>query len=186
MKSENFLQDLKIQTYDHIQRIHNLFAFNDQILGYKTGTAWSVFECCEHLNKYFEFYLPEIERSISSSKFCGNKHFKHGIIGGFLAKSMLPGGMKKMKSPKDKDPSGEILNKSTIIKLLSNFKKFQNLLEQSSDVDLSRTRVKISVTRLIRLKLGDTLQFIVNHNERHLQQMETLGRKAAAAALPQP
>ncbi|MEY4902729.1 MAG: hypothetical protein RLZZ292_544, partial [Bacteroidota bacterium] len=35
---------------------------------------------------------------------------------------------------------------------------------------LGKVRVPVSITRFLKLKLGDTLRFVIYHNERHVQQ----------------
>jgi len=45
------------------------------------------------------------------------------------------------------------------------------LLDQAESVDLNQLRIPISLTKLIRLKLGDVFGFLVAHHERHFLQI---------------
>ena len=63
-----------------------------------------------------------------------------------------------------------------------------HLHEESGDlkprewkIDLNKTKTAISISKLIKLKIGDTFRVVVYHNERHLIQAEKiLNRKAYA------
>ena len=45
-------------------------------------------------------------------------------------------------------------------------------MDLSKKINISKTRTAISISKIIRLKLGDTFRFNVAHNERHLLQAE--------------
>ncbi|WP_317044615.1 DinB family protein [Chryseobacterium geocarposphaerae] len=45
-----------------------------------------------------------------------------------------------------------------------------DLLKNAQNVDLNKTKTGISISSLIRLKLGDTFRFVIYHNQRHVQQ----------------
>ena len=78
-----------------------------------------------------------------------------------------------MKTFKHKNPTGRMLSPKTIDRFISQQTEFLKLLDQSKSVSLSRTKTAISISRFIKLKLGDTFKFIVAHNERHLVQAKT-------------
>lgn len=146
-------------------------------LQHKQGNQWSILECLEHLNLYGDFYLPEIEKQIIA-----NQHkpasgtFESGLVGNYFANLMevKDGKIKKMKSPKDKNPSHTTLSITTISRFLKQQERLLNLLQQSRKVDLTRTKTAISLSSLIRLRLGDTLRFYTYHIERHVWQAERI------------
>ena len=45
-----------------------------------------------------------------------------------------------------------------------------HILTQAEEVNLRKVKVPISISKIIRLRLGDALQFVIYHNERHMQQ----------------
>lgn len=79
-----------------------------------------------------------------------------------------------MKTATGKNPRNQKLSKRSIEKLTENFLNFISILEQSKSTDLGKIRIPTSFSKLIKLKLGDTFLFIVNHNERHILQAEKL------------
>ena len=139
----------------------------------KNKDAWSILECVEHLNLYGDYYLEAIEKSMFSQKNNSNSSiFKSGIIGNYFANLMLvkDGKIKKMKSPKDKNPVNSHLTVSTIDRFLKQQEKLTSLLQEATMIDLTKTKTSISISRHIKLRLGDTFRFFIYHIERHILQ----------------
>jgi len=144
-------------------------------LQFKNGDRWSILECLEHLNLYGDFYLVEIEKQIlTNPRRNTSTKFKSGILGNYFANLMevKEGKITKMKSPKDKNPSNKDLSIKTINRFLKQQEQLVNLLNQCRSIDLTRTKAAISLTNLVKLRLGDTLRFFCYHIERHVVQAE--------------
>jgi hypothetical protein len=132
-------------------------------------------ECLEHLNLYGDFYLPQIESKIENSTTKNDFEFKSGILGNYFAKSMLPKEkLNKMKTFKDKNPLNANLDKTVIDKFINQQIKLLDLLNQSRNVSLNKVKIQTSISSLIKLKLGDTFQFFINHIVRHLNQIDRI------------
>ena len=141
----------------------------------KDSDQWSILECLEHLNLYGDFYLPEIEKQLLQGlKVSPDAVFRSGTIGNYFANLMKvrDGKIKKMKSPRDKNPMNSKLTILVIDRFLKQSEKLQILLNQARIVDLTKTKVSISLTRLVKLRLGDTFRFYVYHIERHILQAQ--------------
>lgn len=141
----------------------------------ETENSWSVLQCLEHLNKYGEYYLPEIEKQILNNPIQSEaKPFKSGVLGNYFANLMQVknGQVKKMKSPKDKAPSNSTLNTLTIDKFLKQQERLIQLLTDAQAIDLTKAKTPISLTKWIKLRLGDTLRFYVYHIDRHIIQAQ--------------
>ncbi len=137
--------------------------------------SWNILECLEHLNLYGRFYLPQIEAKIRNSGTRPDPEFRSGLLGNYFAKSMLPKQkLNKMKTFKDKNPLNTSLNKSVIDQFLKQQFQLLELINQAANVSLNQIKIPVSFSRFIQLKLGDTFQFLVNHNLRHLQQIERI------------
>ena len=78
--------------------------------------------------------------------------------------------LKKMKSPKDKNPSASKLGPTTIQRFLKQQELLKKLLQQAETKDLTKSKTPISISKWIKLRLGDTLRFVVYHNQRHIAQ----------------
>lgn len=141
----------------------------------KNQDSWSALECLEHLNRYGNFYLPEIEKQILSRKpDVTATTFKSGMIGNYFANlmSVNNGKIKKMKSPKNMNPANSDLSVTVIDRFLKQQEMLKSLLLQAKTSDLTKTRCAISLSNLIKLRLGDTFRFFVYHIERHVIQAE--------------
>lgn len=143
---------------------------------------WNILECIEHLNLYGNFYIPEIRSAMQKSETKPAGLFKSGLLGNYFAQSMLPKTKKRvMKTFKDKDPIGRQLDKNVLERFIDQQKQILVLIETAKDKDLNKVKVKISISPWIKLKLGDTFRFLINHNTRHLQQIENIRTQIANA-----
>lgn len=176
MQAENLIQSLIEQTRQIINQVEQLKIYDSRQLTWKANpTSWNILECLEHLNLYGDFYLPEIESKIRNSNSKSETTFKSGFLGGYFAKSMLPKEkLNKMKTFKDKNPLNAKLDKSVIEKFIGQQVKLLELLNKSRNVNLNNVRIETSISSLIRIKLGDTFQFFINHTIRHLKQIERI------------
>jgi len=147
----------------------------DQLNFKKSDAEWSILECIEHLNLYGDFYLPEIEKQILENNNKGaTVFFSSGLLGNYFANLMKVenGRIKKMKSPKDKNPSNSKLTITTIDRFLKQQEMLRSLLLQAKNTDLIKTKTAISLSKLIRIRLGDTFRFLIYHIERHIFQAQ--------------
>ena len=178
MQTENntLIDDLLTMSENATQAVKKFKDVSGSQLNFRKGpNQWSILECIEHLNRYGDFYLPEIEKSILAQK--RDNHpgvYKSGVFGNFFANVMKVknGKILKMKTPSDKNPLGSELTITTIDRFLKQQEMLKSLLDQARNADLTRTKVPISLTRFMRLRLGDTLRFFVNHIERHILQAQ--------------
>lgn len=176
MQSEQLIQALVEQTRQTINQVEQLKNLDKDTLTWKANpTSWSILECLEHLNLYGEFYLPQIENKIKNATTKNETEFKSGFLGNYFANSMLPKEkLNKMKTFKDKNPLNAKLDKSVIDNFVGQQVKLLNLLTQSRNVSLNKVKIQTSISSLIKLKLGDTFQFFINHIIRHLKQIERI------------
>lgn len=174
--SEKLIQDLIERTRIIINKAEDYSTLSSEELNWRNKKdSWSILECFDHLNLYGDFYIPEINKRIKSSKTQPQKNFKSGVLGNYFAKSMLPKEkLNKMKTFNDKNPMGSRLDKTTIDRFISQQVKILNLLDNAREIDLNKTRTSISISKLIKLKIGDTFRVVVYHNERHFVQAEKI------------
>jgi hypothetical protein len=48
------------------------------------------------------------------------------------------------------------------------------IIESSKQINIRKAKIPISISKIIRLRLGDALLFVVYHNERHMQQASNI------------
>jgi len=170
------LSELQQRTSQHLEYAQTLLEKTERELNFRNSQdSWSSLECLEHLNRYGNFYIPEIINRIDGSKISPKDTFKPGILGNYFAKSMLPKeNLNKIKTLKIMNPIHSQLNKTVIEKFISQQKQLLSLLEKAQNIDLEKTKTSISISKLIKLKLGDTFRFVIYHNERHIEQIKRI------------
>ena len=168
------IDDLVSKTEVFIKELETLKTKDLEILNAKSSSdSWSVLECIEHLNLYGRFYIPEIKKRISKASESEQEIFKPGRLGNYFAKAMLPGSkMKSVKTFSSMNPNGSKLDKSALDEFLQQQYDLLKLLARARNIDLEKTKTGVSITKLIKLKLGDTLRVVVFHNYRHMKQVE--------------
>ncbi|MGL2966291.1 DinB family protein [Flavobacterium sp. XGLA_31] len=176
MQSEQLTESLLEQTRQILNQVEKLKNYDLHTLTWKeNATSWSILECLEHLNLYGNFYLPQIENKIKSSTANFEAEFRSGILGNYFAKSMLPKQkLNTMKTFKDKNPLNAKLDKNVIDKFMNQQIKLLELLNNSRNVSLNKVKIQTSIASFIKLKLGDTFQFYINHIIRHLAQIDRI------------
>lgn len=174
--TEKLIEDLIARTKEHMNTITKMESHSDETLNWKANQeSWSILENLEHLNRYGDFYLPEIERRIAQSTFQPSEEFKSGILGNYFAKSMLPKEkLNKMKTFSDMNPINSDLDRSTIAKFLTQQRTILDLLDASRQINLTKVKTSISISKFIKLRLGDTFRVIVYHNYRHMVQIQNV------------
>jgi len=153
----------------------------EQILWRPSEGTWNVQEILAHMNEFARFYHPTFTKKIEVTRFTSTKEaFISSPLGKSAWKSMKLGRVnnvkRKFKAAKGNNP----LNHPSIIfgDELDRFVKHQNrlleIIEEASKVNMRRVKIPISISKIIRLRLGDALLFVVYHNERHVQQISNL------------
>lgn len=173
LSNEVLIEDLMDRTKEVMNQANLFLQMKISDLNWKASeTEWSILECIEHLNRYGDFYIPEItQRIAATTKRTSNLVFKSGLLGNYFANSLLPKEkLNKMKTFKEMNPVGSHLDKSTLEKFIAQQKQLLDLLHQARNIDLNKTKTSISISKLIRLKLGDTFRVVIYHNQRHIVQ----------------
>ncbi len=174
MNANQLISELENYTKNHLEKAEK---FKNQpienLTQRPTPESWNVLECLEHLNRYGDFYIPEMRRKMDNSFYPISKDFKSGILGNYFAQMMLPKEkLNKMKTMKKTNPIRKELDKKVIDKFIEQQKEILELLVLAKEKNLNKIKTGISISNWIRLKLGDTFRVVIYHNERHIQQAE--------------
>ena len=175
ISQQDLIKELQSYTADHLLRAEKMHELDFNLVSHRPNeNSWSANDCAQHLNMYFDFYLPEIKKRLknTASKSPG-KNFRAGLLGDYFAKSMLPQEeLNTMKTLKKTNPLNFKVNENALAELIENLKEMQAILNTIAAFDLAQIKTSISISPLIKLKLGDTLRVVIYHNERHLRQAE--------------
>jgi DinB family protein len=171
--AQDLIDELIQNTESIIKQIEEFQQVGEEMLNWKsTPQRWSVLECLEHLNRYGDFYLPEIKKRIDKAeKTDATEIFKSGLLGNYFAESMLPKEkLNKMSTFKSMNPAGSKLDMKVITKFIDQQYQMLDLLNKARTINLQKVKTSISISKWIKLRLGDTFRVVIFHNQRHMLQ----------------
>ncbi len=136
---------------------------------------WSIAQVLEHLNTYGRHYLQEINQQVSiNNDMQQQAWFNPGILGDYFTNAIKPKSVfevkNKMKTSKSHAPENNLQVDIVLAEFIDQQHKLLLLLEESRQRDLNTIRIPITITKLIKLKLGDAFRFIIAHEQRHMIQ----------------
>ncbi|MFT4753263.1 MAG: hypothetical protein ACI85Q_000802 [Salibacteraceae bacterium] len=170
--SSTLLTDLKKRTEFCLKEAKKLRKQKEESLNFKpTPETWSKLQCIAHLNTYADFYVDEIKQAIENSKKASVPLFKPGFMGNVFSKAMMP--KKKttmMQSPSNMEPAKGELTKDILNVFIHRQKEYLEILELAKDKNLNKSSIKVTISRWVKINLGDALRINVYHNERHILQ----------------
>ncbi len=171
-KSE-LLHEMEQLVLSQMNYAEQLIQKEEQILTHRPQeNSWNALECIEHLNLYAQFYIPEIKKRLSAAKRSDKTTFQPGWLGDKMVKSCMPDAKSKMKTFKAMNTLNVKVSKQVLADFIAHQKEFLQLLKEAQMVDLSKVKTSISISSLIKLRLGDVFRFVVYHQERHRLQAE--------------
>lgn len=179
MTTQWLLEEVATITERNLDFIKKKFsALSENQLGWKPNAqTWSCLEIFAHLNGYADFYHTAFHKKIEITRFrVPSAQFTSSPLGRSAWQSMKLGKQKNIKrrfnAPKDYNPSvtPSLVKESTLIDFQEYQKDLLNILEKSVAVNLRKVKVPISISKIVRLRLGDAFLFVAYHNERHMQQ----------------
>lgn len=165
---EELISTLESQVEKHLELAIQTFQNLDTVILLKQPqeAGWSIAQCLWHLNSYGHFYLPHIQKALAST--ANKTSFKSGWLGGYFTSMMEPG-KQKFKAFKDHIPPEQLDAYAVVAEFIEQQETLLGYLKQAYHSDLEKT-LPISISKFITLKLGDVFQFVIKHDERHLQQ----------------
>ena len=176
INSNTLLQNLQddvrqiILDANHLQQIPQ-----EVLMKQPTPNTWSVAQVLEHLNIYSRYYMEAIEKQIHRSQTAASNSFVSGWLGNYFVNLMKPTEentiAKKMKAPKNALPSLQPNVADVLNEYISHQHHLLNLLSIAASTDLNANRIPTSLSKIIKLKLGDTFRFFVAHEKRHFLQI---------------
>lgn len=176
--SKQLLDQLAADVRQILLETEALKSYSDEELRQQPEAgSWSVAEVLAHLNYYARFYIDAVETQLNGHETTSQQQFRPGWFGNYFTKSIGPSPdgevRNKMNTPSDARPlAPESLDpKTELQEFIDHQHQLLNLLKIARSADLGKIRVPISLTRFIRLKLGDTFRFVIAHEQRHFQQI---------------
>ncbi|RTQ47582.1 DinB family protein [Hymenobacter gummosus] len=184
MQSPAFLQQLQTA----VRQLHatvetELQPLPDAVLNRKPRPdGWSVLECLEHLNRYARYYLPALTKALNGRPAAAPAaEVRYSWLGRKSLDLVRPDNGRQHKTVKHMNPSGSQLHRAVLTEFLQHQAELLALLASARTTNLNRRTVPVEFFRLLKLRVGETLEFVVRHQERHLQQVLRAAQTAAPA-----
>ena len=174
-KSEELIDQLEADVHKIIEAAEHLKQADPVKLSYPPEEGkWSVAQVLEHLNAYSRYYLPAIEKATIHVSKELNAWFVPGFWGNYFTNAIMPKNVyeikNKMKAPRSYRPDRGVNVEAVFDEFFRHQNKLLQLLELSRKRNLNTIYIPISISRMIKLKLGDTFRFFVAHQQRHMIQ----------------
>lgn len=175
-KSDELIDSLQADVKQLIAAAEQMKGMDKIKLAYPLAEGkWTAVQALEHLNMYNRYYLPAIERAMSLNPDSGKAAwFNSGRLGDYFTNMMKPKNVyqvsNKMKAPKGYVPPAALNSETVINEFLEQQHKLMQLLEMARERNLNDIRIPITISKMIKLRLGDTFRFLVAHEQRHMVQ----------------
>ena len=173
MTSNDLLVKLQRDVLSIIDAAKDFERLTDSDLNWKEHQAkWSILECLEHLNRYSLYYSVEFKRAIDRGVAANNNQqkAKSTWMGRKFIAMMHPDNTAKHKTFARMNPTEGSLKKEVIGRFLRNQRELLNILDLASKVDLNKASISVEFLKILKINLGDALQFVIVHEQRHLKQ----------------
>ncbi len=149
----------------------------DKLTTKPSDEEWSVLECVDHMNKATELYLDQIEQKIDRLKPSRKDSFKKTWLANKFTKMLAPTEKGEIKSKMktlasfvpNSDPDFSVLDR-----LVNNCNRVTGILEKAKNNNLRSFKVTTALGPILKFYLGDALDFILAHNQRHVLQIKNL------------
>ncbi|RYY38351.1 MAG: DinB family protein [Chitinophagaceae bacterium] len=178
-KTEDLLQQLRTDV-ERLRAAAGFFKQTDKnkLIYMPSSAQWSVVQILEHLNAYGRFYLPAMRKAMTEKVSHKNAWFQSGFWGDYFTKSMKPTNVYEVKSKMKAMKAYSFPNSLHVETVLNEFNEQQEellrIIELAQHVDIGDLKVPISITKMIKLKLGDSIRFLIAHEQRHMLQARNL------------
>ncbi|MEO6286210.1 MAG: DinB family protein [Dyadobacter sp.] len=174
VNKKELLQKLEDRVEGHISDTMVLFQNGEEALlnSPSSSGGWSIAQCLAHLNSYGDYYLPKIRQEIEKAAENFEKQdFTSSWLGAYFTKMMEPETSKgKFKAFKGHIPPSELDAAQTVAEFLRQQEDMLFLLRNAVSKDMETIKIPVSILPFIKLRVGDVFQFIIAHDERHMQQ----------------
>ncbi|MDQ8006700.1 MAG: DinB family protein [Pedobacter sp.] len=175
----NLYQRTEVILEKAVQQYQNL---DELSLNFSTNSdTWSIAQVLSHLNSYGNYYLPKMEAVLQQPHELSLTAYTPSWLGTYFVNMMDANrSSKRYKAAKQHQPLVSDAY-AEVAQFINQQERMLKCLKAFETVDVSRTRIRISIAKFIKLNLGDLLSFLVMHNERHMVQIKRIQREQTEA-----
>jgi DinB superfamily len=137
---------------------------------------WNIVQIFGHLNITHDIYIRRILSRITMAPDVISDSYRSSWLGDMIYEKIMPrsdGSVFKLKALKSQTAVPETGDgKEVLESFLRKCDAIDDILRHAYTKDLQRIRIPFSFTRLLSLRLGDNLRYLIAHSERHLLQAQ--------------
>ncbi len=179
MTGEEIINDLINLTSENVSVVEKkLKHLSDEQLNWKSAPdSWSLNEIFAHLNEYAKFYHSAFSSKISRTKFRKpTENFVSSPLGRAAWRSMKLGNAKNIKrkfraiSTYNPSVNTNLVKGRDWLSFIDAQKELIKILESAKSINIRKAKAPISLSKIIKFRMGDAFYFVIYHNERHIQQ----------------
>lgn len=160
--------NLAIRQYQNLDEGALTFAVDEQ--------SWNIAQCLAHLNTYGHYYLPKMEAVLAKPNEVSKAAYAPSWLGNYFIGMMdVDKQRKKYKAAKQHQPQVKDVY-AEVTEFIDQQETFLKYLKAFERVDVNKVKIPISISKWVKLRLGDVLAFMVMHNERHIHQIRNIQR----------
>jgi hypothetical protein len=138
---------------------------------------WSILECIEHLNRYNNYYLQEIESNFTRSNQRVDLELTSTWIGQKSIAMLSPLNRKKQKTFKRMNPANSSLNSDVFKQFISDQLRMKAIVEELMQIPVNAKVVRVEFFKLLKMTIAEALEFLIVHQQRHIIQAFEAKRK---------
>ncbi len=160
--------NLAISQYQNLNEEALTFAVDEQ--------SWNIAQCLAHLNTYGHYYLPKMKAILAKPNEVSLAPYAPSWLGNYFVGMMdVAKQRKKYKAAKQHQPQVKDVY-AEVTEFIDQQETFLKYLKAFERVDVNKVKIPISISKWVKLRLGDVLAFMVMHNERHIDQIRNIQR----------
>ena len=151
----------------------------EELVQYRPDSLrWNVLECFAHLNAFSELYLSRIEAGIHKAKarkwIVPANEIKYTSTARRDIRRVDSTNEQPRKSKKRYNYYQQPLGKDVVKTFIINCERLLRNLHLARETDLNRPKIGRGPSGFFKYTLGNTLEWLVRHDQRHLRQAQTL------------
>lgn len=179
MTTQELFEELNRVTDENIDFSSSKFlGLTEEQLNWKPNEdAWNIREIFSHLDEFARYYHHAFSKKVDTTRFTEPREiFLSSPMGKSAWKSMKLGNARnvkrKFKAQRTNNPSvvPSIIKENAIQDFIQYQKELKEIFERAKTINVRKSKIGISISKIVRLRFGDALLFVVYHNQRHIQQ----------------
>lgn len=183
MTTNSLFNELEILTKEHISYLeNNVITLNEEQLSFRLRPeSWNVREIIAHINEFALYYHSAFSKKIDTTIYQEPKEtFISSPLGKSMWNTMKLGNAnnvkRKMKALKMYNPTfvQSIVTENVIQDFVQSQRDLLHILDRAKAINIRKAKIKLLGNTVIRFRFGDTLLYVIYHNQRHIQQIKNL------------